>query len=89
MSDAHHGTVTAGMLRTATVSLAGTLVATATVDLALDGYMFWPMFHTTGSLSGVMLGHSVDGADPDLARCALGNTSGSSITYDFDYRYIT
>lgn len=83
--------VTRVKLPTATISLAGSLLANVAVNLSLHAYMFFPMFHgnTTAGLVPLYLGgHSTDGVGADNARCSIHNPYQISKTYDFDYRYI-
>jgi hypothetical protein len=77
-------------IKTTTATLAGSASSPSKTTIVLTAYCFFPMIHIGGgSTSDVaMTGSSTDSADPDLPRFAFKNNSGSSHTYDVDYRYI-
>ena len=81
-------------LKTATVSLAGTIPVNGYTDIIMTGggYAFFPMIHAIGGGVGgksSIYGHSTDGADPDSPRFSLSNSDiNFTGSYDIDYRYI-
>ncbi len=82
--------VTRSKLSTATVSTAGAISGVVIIDLALNGYAFFPMIHILANRRVVTLtGHVTDAADPDSPRFAITSSDvKSSTSYDMDYRYI-
>jgi len=79
-------------LKTASVSLSGTVNPNSTLNISLgQPYPFFPMVHCTitSTPKVIMATHSTDGASPDLPRFGLQNTQGlNSGAYDIDFRYI-
>lgn len=84
------GSVSQASLNTSTVTLSGSLPTATNVSIVLGAYAFFPMLHAedgTGALVA-MLGDITDGADPDDGRFMFRHGSGSTGSYDVDYRRI-
>ncbi len=82
------GLVRRSGLATATESLAGSLLAGFAVAVALQPYPFVPMLHNAGPTLMFVTGDVTDQADPDLPTLGWANTSGISLAWDVDYRYV-
>lgn len=76
-------------LKTADVSAAGSIAASATLNIALIHNAFWPMIHVEVPVEVLLAGHVTDAPGADNPRFALINTDGAEAnTYDLDYRYV-
>ena len=76
-------------LDTSEVSLAGTIGGGVAIDLVLNAYAFWPMFHVEGQIDVVLTGHSTDSPGSDNPRFGFFNSNvGSPHDYDVDYRHV-
>ena len=80
-------------MKTATVSLSGSLPTSSHTGITLDAYAFFPMIHSGGTASPTAVtvsGHGTDGASADNPRFSFYNSDiDDTGTYDVDYRYIT
>ncbi len=89
MSRGHQNLAVQGNIRTATESLAGTILDNTVAYMTMQPYALFPMIHTTQQDKMWIATHNVDGADPDLPRMGIRNGgSGFTQSYDIDYRYI-
>ena len=84
------GTVNRVKLDTGTQSLSGSVSAGVRQTITLSNpYAFFPMIHHTTSSGAVLIGSTVDSADPDIPKFGIFNPSGGGASlYDVDYRYV-
>ena len=70
-----------------TTTAAGSLVTLGTVYLALNDWALFPMIHTQ-TININVSGHNVDGGGASSPRLGLFNSSGGTLSYDVDHRWI-